>query len=224
MGRPHKGFRKLSTWTAIPFTEAGERFELADGQSDEPPPRGFDLALEDIFGEEPEEVFVHEGSVRCAGDVAIGSSGDYAGVYVIDGDLEVEGLLDFKQVDGGAVLLVTGTLRARSVSVAEEAQLWVGGALEVAEYILAGVSDAGGLAVKGPTTARAIIATDGGTLAFGKKPRARVIERSEGTLDEEAFRKRELAEAALVSPFNTEELDHEALVRAVKKGKPILAG
>jgi hypothetical protein len=221
MGKPHKSFAKLAAFEAMEFESAEKRFKL--GTTDDEPPRGFGVAIEDVFGDEPEEIFVHEGNVTHAGDVTIGAVGDYAGVYIIQGDLDVAGMLDFTQVDGGAVLLVTGSLRAKSISVAQEAQLWIGKDLEVADYVLAGVSDAGGLAVKGATTAKAIIVTDSEMVAFGKKPKARIIARSSGILDEDQYKKIEVAEEALAKPFDTEELEHEALVKAVRKGRTILA-
>lgn len=223
MGKPHKGFSKLAKFTSMPYEDANERFKF--DESDDLPPDGFNIALSDIFGDDPEEVFVFEGDVSVKGDLAIGAVGDYAGVYVILGNLDVDGVLDFTQCDGGAVLFVTGSVKAKTIGVSEEAQLWVGKNIEATDYILASVSDAGGLAVKGTATARALIALDSETIAFGKKPKSsmKVIERTEGILDEDDYAAVKTAEDALAKPFNTEEVDYEALIKAAKKGKKLLA-
>lgn len=222
MGKPHKGFTKLAKFSSMPYDDANERFKF--DESDDDPPAGYIVALSDVFGEDPEEVFVFEGDVTQTGDVTIGSSGDYAGVYVIVGNLDVGGVLDFTQIDGGAVLFVTGNIRAKTVAVGRDAQLWVGKNVEASEYILADVSDAGGLAVKGTASAKALIALDSETVAFGKKPKStmKVIQRTEGILDDDDFTSIKLAEDALAEPFNTEEVGYEALVEAAKKGTKIL--
>lgn len=221
MGKPHKSFSKLAKFTSVDWEDVNERFQL--DESDDDPPAGYGIAVSDAFGDDPEEAFVHEGDVHSDGDIAVGASGDYAGVYIIDGDLEVGGVLDFTQVDGAAILFVTGSLRAKTVAVAQEAQLWVGKNLEVSDYILAGVSDAGGLAVKGSANAKALIVTDSEMVAFGEKPKStmKVIARNEDILDEDLFPKVLTTEKALVEPFG-EDPDHEELVKAAKKGKAIL--
>lgn len=220
MSKPHPGFAGLADFVAMPYEKAEARYHLAE--IDETPPRGFDVAVEDIFGEDPEVVFVHKGEVHHGGDVIIGAVGEYAGLYILHGDLQVDGLLAFTQVDGGAVLYVKGNLRARNLAVAQEAQLWVSGNLEVTDFVLAGVSDAGGLAVKKATTAKAIVVTDASTVSFGKRPKARVIERHKGILDDDEPFPRELATDALLPPFDREDLDYAALVQAVRKGQAIL--
>ncbi len=220
MAKPHKAFAKLAQFSAISYDLANERFHL--DASDDTPPDGFGIAVSDAFGEDPEHVFFREGDVKVAGDLAIGATGDYAGVYVIDGNLEVDGLLDFTQIDGAAILLVTGNLKAKNLAVAQEAQLWVAKNVEVAGYVIAGVSDAGGLAVKGLCTAKAVIVTDSEMVSFGKKPKALVIARSEGILDEDEFPKVATFDDALVAPFNEEDVEHEALVKAAKKGTTLL--
>lgn len=222
MAKSHRGFAKLAKFTATPYEAANKRFKF--DASDDLPPDGFNIALSDIFGEDPEEIFVCEGDVSHAGDLAIRISGDYAGVYVIAGNLEVGGVLELTQSDGGSVMFVTGSLRARTVAVGQEAQLWVGKNLEATDYLLADVSDAGGIAVKGTASAKALIVTDSEMIAFGKKPKAtmKVIQRTSGILDEDDFASARLAEDALVEPFNTEEVRFEALVKAAKAGKPLL--
>jgi hypothetical protein len=223
MGKPHKGFSKLAKFTSMPYEDANERFKF--DEADDVPPDGYNISLSDIFGDDPEEVFVFEGDVSVKGDLAIGAVGDYAGVYVILGNLNIDGVLDFTQVDGGGVLFVTGNLKAKTIGVAQEAQLWVGKDIEATDYILASVSDAGGLAVKGTANAKALIALDSETIAFGKKPKStmKCIERTEGILDEDEYKSVKTAEDGLVKPFNSEEVDYEALMKAVKKGTKILA-
>jgi hypothetical protein len=218
MSKPHRGFWHLAAFTAMPYEKAEERYKLSE--VDETPPDGFDIGIEDIFGEEPETVFVHKGPVHHDGDVTIGAVGEYAGIYIIDGDLEVGGLLSFTQVDGGSVLYVKGDLRARDLAMAQEAQLWVSGNLKITGHVLTALSQAGGLAVKKRATAKAFVVTDAAPLSFGKQAKGSFIERSAGLCDEEAAA--ELAQDALVAPFDREDLDYDALVEAARKGQPIL--
>jgi hypothetical protein len=145
--KSHRSFSKLAKFTAIDREDADEQFALGEVHED--------WALEDLFGDEPETIFVHDGDVE-VGKLTIDVSGDYAGVYVIDGDLTV-GALEFTVSDGAAVLYVTGSMRAKSVALVHGAQLWIGKNLKVDGSLRDETSDAGSLLVKGTTRAKETI-------------------------------------------------------------------
>lgn len=209
MGKPHKGFSKLAKFTSMPFEEASEKFHF--DETDDNPPDGFNIAISDIFGDDPEEVFVFEGDVTHKGDLSLKAIGDYAGVYVIVGNLIVDGVLDYTQCDGGSVVFVTGSIKAKSVAADQEAQLWVGKNIEVADYLIAKTSDAGGIAVKGTATGKALISLGRSSVHLGKKPKTslKMVERDS-------------VESTLAAPFNVEDVRYEALVKAARKGTAIL--
>jgi hypothetical protein len=211
---PHKGFSKFANFEVCDFKTADKRFSFDKMKGH--------LGLKDTFGELPESVFVHAGKVSHSSDVNIGAIGANAGLYVIDGDLEVGGLLNFTQIDGAAILYVTGSVTAKNISVEQEAQLWIKGSLEVEEYLLGGMSDAGGIVVHGTAKASVLIATDSDVFSFKKKLRARVIEIYEGLLDEDDFPKCESAETALAKPFDSGDFEHGDLIKALKKGKSLV--
>jgi hypothetical protein len=209
MGKPHKGFSKLAKFASMEFEEASERFHF--DETDDEPPDGFGIAISDAFGDDPEEVFVIEGDVTCAGDLKIGSIGDYAGVYVIVGNLTVAGVLDFTQVDGAAILLVTGSLSAKTVGVSQEAQLWVAKNVEASDYIIVDTSDAGGLAAKGTASAKALISIGRMPFHIGKKPKAatKIVMRDD-------------TPSKLAAPFNDESVRYDALMNAARKGTALM--
>lgn len=170
--KPHRGVAKLTSFVAISLDDANERFELEDAHPD--------WSLEDLLGEAPAHVFVHDGKVEIDGDLAIAVSGDHAGVYVIEGDLVVGGMLELALADGDLVLRVTGSVRAANLAVIGQAHLWIGKDLKVAGYLVDGMSDGGGLRVEGATTAKAILEVGRGNgRSLAKPTKARIVARTE---------------------------------------------
>lgn len=217
MSSPHSAFAALTELHPVSFEEASERFHLE--AADEPPPEGFNIAVSDALGEDPEEVFLHEGDVRTEGDVTISIVGDDAGMFIIDGDLDVPGILSLEQVDGGSILLVTGTLRAKTVALSGSAQLWIGKDVQVSDYILSDLDDAGGLAAKGEGQAKALVATDRGSVLFGKKPKMELVATSDDQIDDELGEVLQAEEALVASLADA---NHADLLAAVRAGSPLL--
>lgn len=218
MTTPHPAFSELTPFTAVEFEDVAEKYKLdeADGE----PPEGYNLDVSDVFGEAP-PTFLHKGAVTRATDCAIRVSGEYAGLYIIAGDLEVAGTLELEQIDGGSILVVSGSVRATNVILGQEAQLWIAKDLIVSNLILTDLSDTGGLAVKGKIDAKALVAWNRGGICSGKKLKARVIEREAGTLDEDAFPKAVPANEGLREAF-TEDTEFAALVAQCKAGATLL--
>lgn len=148
--RPQAGttFTTLTTWTRTPLADAA--FDLCAATHDS-------VAWEDAFGEVPEFLMVHRGSVEIAGPVELdgwrAEDGARQTAYIIDGDLDLAGLLVFSQSDICTTLWVTGNVTVGRLVLAGSAMLIVGGSLTVTETLLTGLGDAGHLIVDGLLTA-----------------------------------------------------------------------
>jgi hypothetical protein len=205
----HRGFAKVGKWktAAVDSVNFGKAGTLG--------------MLEEVFGEEPEELFLLTGKVKHA-DLAIQVIGDQAGVYVIDGDLSVTGTLSYNQLDGGSALYITGKLECGNLALGSEANLWVGGDLTVKKLALVFTGDAGSVIVGGKCTVDTWIEGYGrGTHELGKKPAIKTFVRwSEEELA--AFPTVTPASIALAEAF-VERGSFEAMTKALAKGKPLLA-
>jgi hypothetical protein len=138
---PNKQLARIAAFTAVPLADAAKRYKLARFTGD--------MAFEDMYGEVPSSVFVVKGTVRL--DTLRLDTAQYAGVYVVDGDLVVDGPIGFAHSDGAAVLCVTGSVRAASLELAGEAHLWIAKDLALTGPLVNKLSDAGGLRVLGKT-------------------------------------------------------------------------
>lgn len=143
MSTAHPAFAPLAKFSAKAFGAADDVYSFSEVSED--------WQLEDLFGDEPEHVFVFHGDLQLT-KLSVNVSGDDAGVYVIEGDLTVDGPLEITQTDGASVLYVTGDVSAKSIKLADQAHLWVGGELNVeGDTDLSDLEDAGALVVGGET-------------------------------------------------------------------------
>jgi hypothetical protein len=140
-GRPHKQFARIATFAALPLAEASKKYRLARFTED--------IDVDDMFGEAAELVFVAKGTVKL--DRIELATDQYAGIYIVDGDLVVDGPIDFAHADGAAVLCVTGSVKAASLAISDEAHLWVAKDLVLSGPLVNKLSDAGGIQVLGKT-------------------------------------------------------------------------
>jgi hypothetical protein len=152
-------FADLGTIERVPFAEAAARYRFT-------PPEG--VYLEDmeeandfLFGGRVEEVFVYRGSVHRTGNLCVGSTtripyyrGGDCGIYVIDGDLTVDGVLSHTESDQGSLLMVTGDVRVNALVVDDDAHLYIGRSLRVDGVLIANLADGGTLSIAGPTYLR----------------------------------------------------------------------
>ena len=136
---PDEQFARLAPFVAVPFAEATEKYDLERFTED--------VDFSDMFGDPPETVFVASGNVKLA-EIKLDTA-QYAGVYIIDGNLVVDGAFEFAHADGAAVLCVIGSVTATSLSISDEAHLWVTEDLTVEDEVTNDLSDAGSLQVLG---------------------------------------------------------------------------
>lgn len=156
-------------WKAVPFEEASEKYSIEEVTLDQ---------LDDLFPDDPEHFHVHKGDVVAEGPFVVGYvyEEDDLTVYVIDGDLTIDGPLVFRQADAYAALFVTGNLTCTNAYVAWDAQLFVGGSMTVTGLLATYITDAGHFSIKGSLSAgHWLEAGDRGCFEIGKKPKARLL-------------------------------------------------
>lgn len=170
-------------WESLPLSEATERYDIAEASDD----RVEDL--EDLFGEEPEGFFVHQGNLTVDGPLSIGNDPELADdtVYVIDGDLTVNGPMRFVNADVYTPLYVTGSVTAQHLLCLSDSNLLIGGDLTVGGLLMTELSDMGMLVVHGAASAGAWLETwDRGDVAFIGDLKTRRLRLPEGDYVETA--------------------------------------
>ncbi|WP_030577187.1 MULTISPECIES: leucine-rich repeat domain-containing protein [Streptomyces] len=126
---------------------------------------------------EDQEIRLYEGGLHVAGH--LGPEGDDDWVpynTIVDGDLTVDGDLDWWDHSGGNLLVVTGSLRARNVILAGCPSVVVRDDLEVTGGICCSYGDDGGiLTVCGSTRAQVLISTLYFNLVVAEQPQALLV-------------------------------------------------
>lgn len=162
--------RKLRlTFEKVPFDEANEAYPLEGISYDE---------LGDLFPDDPEHFLVHQGNVVVDGPMKVGfvHGKDDLTIYVIDGDLTINGPLVFQQADAYAGLYVTGNVTCDSAYIAWTAQLFVRGSMTVKHLLATHIEDAGHFSIAGSLTAGSWLELgDRGAFELGTKPNARLL-------------------------------------------------
>lgn len=147
--KPTSGFAALAAWERVPTAEAEYDFLTATNDS---------VAYEDCFGQAPEHLMVHRGNVKIAGPLSLDGwkapEDARQTVYIIDGDLEIDGSLLFDQSDICTTLWVTGNMKLQRAALLSTAMLVVGGSLEVGDVLVTDLEDAGHLIVHGSLSAQ----------------------------------------------------------------------
>jgi hypothetical protein len=110
-----------------------------------------DYYIADLFGDTPDVVYRAAGSVRCPTALEVRLQ-DY-GYLVVDGDLDVDGVLLLEATDAATVLVVNGDLTAGALIVSREFHLYVRGAMSVGGGAIFALGDAGAAHVFGVVTA-----------------------------------------------------------------------
>ncbi|MFE2954954.1 hypothetical protein [Nocardia tengchongensis] len=170
-------------WESVPLAEAADRYDIGEA---------IDTRVEDLeelFGDEPECFFVHEGDLTIDGPLVIGNDPGLAPdtVYVIDGDLTVNGPMRFVNADVYTPLYVTGSVTAQHVMCLMDSNLFIGGSLTVEGLLMTELSDMGMLVVHGAASATAWLETwDRGEVMFAGDLKARRLRVSEGDYLEDA--------------------------------------
>ncbi len=155
-----------SGYRIISAEEAEERYEVSDD---------VEYPYQEFTDEQ--EIRLYEGDLHVAGDFGAESDGDWVPYNtIVDGDLTVDGDVDWWDWSGGNFLLVTGTLRARNVLLRGCPTLVVRGDLLVDNGIQGHHGDDGGfLEVHGATRAKLVVSTLYFNLSFGSQPEALLV-------------------------------------------------
>jgi len=132
-----------ANWFTVDFATAKKKFDIEKLTDN-------DVSLDDLFPDAPEEFFVHRGNLVVKGELELQadpSSPDRT-VYVIDGDLVVDGPLLVQNHDVYTSLFVTGSVRAKSIAVTWDAALFVEGSVEAHDLVFTYLTDAGHFVAK----------------------------------------------------------------------------
>jgi hypothetical protein len=200
-------------WTAIPAEKAAETYDLMELS-------GGDVSLDNLFGEVPEQFYLHKGNLRVEKKLNLygGPSEPEPTVYVIDGDLTVDGPLVFENMDVYTTLLVTGSLRAKRMSLTWDACLFVCGSLTVDDLLFTYLTDAGNLVVRKQISAKLWLEAGGRGNIQGKK--SGETKRLVNGSDEG---KKDAVSPVLLPAFlDDDEVDPEQVKDAILAGKNIL--
>ena len=115
-----------------------------------------DWHADDLFGEEPESIRFHAGSITHTGDLVLSDIDEY-GYYIVDGNLDIGGVFRINYSELYNVLVVTGNLTAKALVLAGDCQLYVVGTTVVEGSFLTTLSDGAGCYFRGATTAEALL-------------------------------------------------------------------
>lgn len=213
-------FEQWSTrWESVPLSEAAERYDICKASDNHVED------LEDLFGDEPECFFVHQGDLTIDGPLSIGNDPGLAQdtVYVIDGDLTVNGPMRFLNADVYTPLYITGSVTAQHLMCLMDSNLFIGGSLTVGGLLMTELSDSGMFVVHGAASAGAWLETwDRGDVTFVDDLKARRLRVSEGDYLE--YSDADDAADVLLPEFldgDTEDAS-EKLWEAALEGRPLL--
>ncbi|MDT0308656.1 hypothetical protein RM780_17055 [Streptomyces sp. DSM 44917] len=163
------------------MARAESRYRVLDADEAE---RRFALASRSGFpylGPARQEIRLYEGGWHVRGDLLSNFAPENRPYHVIvDGDLTVEGTLDWATEDHPSVILVTGDLRARAVLLSGSPaapELVVQGTLRADHGVLGYLSGprGGRLRVAGRTETPVVLAIEDFTMTFAHPPAAAVL-------------------------------------------------
>ncbi|KUN84155.1 polymer-forming cytoskeletal protein [Streptomyces griseoruber] len=203
-----------SGYRVITADEAEARFDA-----------GADLVYpyEDFADEQ--EIRLYEGPLHVVGNLEREGDGDWSPCNVIvDGDLTVDGDLEWWDSAGGTFLLVTGNVRARNVLLSGCPDVVVRGDLTVTGGVQGHHGDDGGfLTVKGLVRAQVVISTLYFNLDFARRPDALLIADTYRTTCPVDLTPDELDDIVLPELLDRDDrADEHKIGEALRAGRPVL--
>ncbi len=132
---------------------------------------GIGKHAQDLFGEVP-NTLIHKGDVNAPKSSLCYAQGH--GIFVIDGNLDIDGAFTFYAADAYTLLIVTGDLHVKNLHQAWDTQLIVLGKTTIDGLILIETSDAGFSVFRGTVTSKDRVINEHvecGVPMFAKKPK-----------------------------------------------------
>lgn len=172
---PSPTFANFALWKKVALDESDDddrSFDLLEATNDS-------VDFEDLFGEQPEHAMVCGESVSIAGPLRLNGwkakKGHQQTLYVIDGDLSIDGPLVFSQSDICTTLWVKGRVKASHVALFGSAVL-ICDDVDVRDAIVTHLDDAGHFIVHGSCAARVWIGlSHRGCIELDRAPQARLL-------------------------------------------------
>jgi hypothetical protein len=199
-------------WTKIPLEEATTKYNIEKASKG--------VLLDELFGEEPDNFYVHVGNVSVAGKLLLNGMPESPEptVYVIDGNLAVDGPFVFENLDVYTTLYVTGSVTATNMAVTWDACLIIGNTLSVDDMLYTYLTDAGNLIVRKGLSAKLWLEAGGrGNISAAK---SKTTQRLVNGSDEG---KRDAVTPVLLPTYvDDDQPDQEKIKAAILKGKTIV--
>lgn len=158
-------------WTRVPTEAATETYDIMAASNGS-------VGLEELFGEEPEFFQVHHGDLKLSGpqNFELRPDPENRTVFVIDGDLTIDGPLSLVTMDIYTPLWIRGSLTVTDLVLVMDCCLFVEKSLQVKGALVSDLTDAGHLIVHGATSAKAWVQLGNqGCIEFAKEPETRRI-------------------------------------------------
>jgi hypothetical protein len=177
-----------------------------------------------------QEQRVYDGGLEVKGNLTDDAHEGLTPNLIVDGDLVVDGSIDWMGADSGAYLIVTGNLRCRNLIVAGAVFLVLGDAVVEGTIVgLASDADVCAITVRGTTKAK-LVAGRSFPMHFGQRPQAMVAGDAENYsfCDEDAdefavdVEEGALADRLVDDVLEDGELNGFALRQALLAGRPVL--
>jgi len=172
-----------------------------------------------------QEIRLYEGGLHVAGNLEREGDGDWSPCNVIvDGDLTVDGDLEWWDSAGGNFLLVTGNVRVRNVLLSGCPDVVVRGDLTATGSVQGHHGDDGGrLTVKGLVRAQTVISTLYFCLDFARQPEALVVGDPYRTTCRVDFTTDELDDIVLPELLDSyDQADEQKISEALRAELPVL--
>ncbi|WP_055529336.1 hypothetical protein [Streptomyces graminilatus] len=172
-----------------------------------------------------QEIRLYEGGLHVVGNLEREGDDDWAPCNVIvDGDLTVDGDIEWWDSAGGNFLLVTGDVRVRNVLLSGCPDVVVRGDLTATGSVQGHHGDDGGfLTVKGLLRADLVIGTLYFNLDLGRPPEALLIADQYRTTCPVDFTDEELDDLVLPELLDKDErADEHEIADALRAGRPVL--
>ncbi|WP_105967929.1 hypothetical protein [Streptomyces geranii] len=172
-----------------------------------------------------QEIRLYEGGLHVAGNLERAGDGDWSPCNVIvDGDLTVDGDIEWWDSAGGNFLLVTGDVRVRNVLLSGCPDVVFRGDLTATGSVQGHHGDDGGsLTVKGLVRAQAVISTLYFCLDFARQPEALVVGDRYRTTCQVDFTTDELDDIVLPELLDGDDrADEQKIGEALRAGLPVL--
>lgn len=143
---------ELANFKTIPFSELENKYSFSSCTNG-------DWDIEDLFGEEPEEVFYYKGDIHITGNVLIEGNDEHS-YFFIDGNLIIDGTFSINIDDIYNVLGILGKLNAKNLLLSYQAFLFVQKEVKITNTMFTTIGDEAACYFNDKATVKMVILKD----------------------------------------------------------------